>query len=69
MLCVTAGKVSHNASNASGVTAGKMGRNSSHYKESDNRNEQLATRINTIQLNKCSLYLQCFSFALFIKTL
>ena len=26
---VTAGKVSHNASNARGVTAGKMGRNSS----------------------------------------
>ena len=29
MLGVTAEKVSHNASNARGVTAGKMGRNSS----------------------------------------
>ena len=28
---VTAGKASHNASNARGVTAGKMGRNSSCY--------------------------------------
>ena len=28
---VTAGKASHNASNARGVTAGKMGRNSSVY--------------------------------------
>ena len=28
-LGVTAGKASHNASNARGVTAGKMGRNSS----------------------------------------
>ena len=27
--CVTAGKSSHNASNVRGVTAGKMGRNSS----------------------------------------
>ena len=29
MWGVTAGKASHNASNARGVTAGKMGRNSS----------------------------------------
>ena len=29
---VTAGKASHNASNARGVTAGKMGRNCSVYK-------------------------------------
>ena len=28
---VTAGNASHNASNARGVTAGKMGRNSSYY--------------------------------------
>ena len=28
---VTAGNASHNASNARGVTAGKMGRNSSEY--------------------------------------
>ena len=31
MLGVTVGKASHNASNARGVTAGKMGRNSSYY--------------------------------------
>ena len=30
MWGVTAGNVSHNASNARGVTAGKMGRNSSY---------------------------------------
>ena len=34
----TAGKASHNASNARGVTAGKMGRNSSYYNE---RNPEL----------------------------
>ena len=32
---VTASKSSHNASNARGVTAGKMGRNSSEYSVSD----------------------------------
>ena len=32
---VTARKSSHNASNARGVTAGKMGRNSSEYNVSD----------------------------------
>ena len=31
LLGVTAGKASHNASNARGITAGKMGRNSSVY--------------------------------------
>ena len=31
LLGVTAGNASHNASNARGVTAGKMGRNSSVY--------------------------------------
>ena len=31
MWAVTAGKASHNASNARGVTAGKMGRNSSKF--------------------------------------
>ena len=30
---IDAGKASHNASNARGVTAGKMGRNASSYKE------------------------------------
>ena len=32
---VTAGNTSHNASNAMGVTAGKMGRNSSNHNQSD----------------------------------
>ena len=33
MWGVTAGKASHNASNARGVTAGKMGHNSSQYNQ------------------------------------
>ena len=36
MWGVTAGKASHNASNARGVTAGKMGRNSSISKKTEN---------------------------------
>ena len=39
-LGVTAGNESHNASNARGVTAGKMGRNSSNYNRGMSKNRQ-----------------------------
>ena len=44
---VTAGKASHNASNARGVTAGKMGRNSSIY------NSVVTCRHITISTSAC----------------
>ena len=45
---VTAGKASHNASNARGVTAGKMGRNSSNTKDltRHKRSQQITAKDN-----------------------
>ena len=48
---VTAGKGSHNASNARGITAGKMGRNSSVYKDWKQQNmKNQTTTLDTTNL-------------------